>query len=197
MRKIIRHYPTIASSIALVVALTTAGAYAGGLITSKDIQNRTIRQADLRKNAVTPKKVQFPMATRVGPRSRAAAESRVAVGDTPQEVAVLGTYTKGDANSVLQVTWIGTVGNFDLGVCVMQLRVDDQPPVGGGAEIYVASGAPLNISVQGLFAGLSKGDHEISVWGRRVQSPAPTANCIVNPPETTIPSTVNVAELVN
>lgn len=194
MKTIVRHYSTIASTLALAIALTGAGAWAAGKITSEDIKNGTIRKVDLRKNAVTPQKVKFPRARAIqGAGASAAAAATVA--DTFEPVAQMGTYKKLDAGSVLQVTWSGTADSGDL-ACIFQLRVDGQPPAGGGGEVYLRSGATLSVSVQALFSGLGAGEHSVEIYARMPDFSGTEYPCTVNPPAAQIEQTVNAAELV-
>ena len=45
-------YANITSTLALVVALGTGGAYAAGKVTSKDIVDGQVKAADLHRNSV-------------------------------------------------------------------------------------------------------------------------------------------------
>jgi hypothetical protein len=194
MKQLTRHYANIASTVALVIALTVGGAYAAGKITSKDIQNGTIRKVDLRKNAVTPKKVKFPKARAVNPAASSAASPRMT--RQFERVATLGTYDKLDGSAVLQVTWAAVV--HSNASCIFQLRVDGDPPPQGGGEAFYFDGTPGMISTQALFPGLARGEHVVEVYAR-VTLPVfedPTSYCTVGHPSAPLAQTVNAAELV-
>lgn len=182
-------YATIASTLALLVALTGVGAVAAGklnLISGKQIKNNSIRA----------KKVKFPKATPVRPGGARASRviAQKSVSDQYEQVAVMGTYAKRDPTSVLQLTWTGTA-RADFSPCIFQLRVDGQPPIGGGGEVYVQNSNTVSVSAQGLFTALSPGPHEVAVYAR-----LPVAGgshpCTVGPEHAQIAQTVNAAELI-
>jgi hypothetical protein len=187
MKSALRHYPTIASTLALVIALTMGGAWAAShLISGKQIKN----------NSIKAKKVKFPRARPLGPPAHAAAKAHASVSDQYSQVADLGSYSKSDPTSVLQVTWTGPVST-DFDPCVFQLRVDGQPPAGGGGgEVLVQNSTTLSISDQALFSGLGVGNHEVSVWAR-IRDVGPNYPCTVGGTNPSVPQTANAVELVN
>jgi hypothetical protein len=182
---IAKHYPTIASTLALVIALTGAGAYAAKhLISGKQIKN----------NSIKPSKVKFPAARQVKPgAAKAGSVAHTSVGTSYQQVFVAGTYQKGTDASVLQITWTGTAG-AGFSPCVFQLRVDGQPPAGGGGEVYVQNSNTVSVSNQALFSGLKTGSHEVAIFARAINGG--DYPCTVGGDPGGIAQTVNAAELV-
>ena len=197
--KAAKWYPTVASTVALVIALTGTAAWATGhlqKVTSKRIKNGAVRTVDLHSGAVTAAKAKFPVAKqlRSTPRQPRSTGATASVGNTYQPAANFGAYDKTDPTSVLQVTWTGTAAGGFSG-CNFQVRVDGQPPAGGGAEIYVPNGgSAYSVSDQGLFTGLPPGSHQVQIYAKAI-NPGDYP-CTVGPAEAQVSQTVNVAELV-
>jgi hypothetical protein len=203
MKRLTRHYSAIASTLALIVALTGVGAATAGklhLISGKHIKNNSISGAKVKNNSISGAKVSFPAATPIGPggAKAAAVQAAKSVGDQFALVAEMGAYTKADPASVLQISWTGTVGSPTGAPCIFQLRIDGKPPSGGGGEVYTNTGGQ-SIAVQSLFSGIALGARQVQVFARSLPtaSGATDSPCVVSPPETQIPQTVNAVELVN
>lgn len=89
-------------------------------------------------------------------------ETTSSVSFTYQRVRDLGTFTKDQAGSVINLYWqshISANGSF----CLYQLRVDGNPsdPASGEAVVY-APEAP--VYVRARFTGLAAGPHTVSLW---------------------------------
>jgi hypothetical protein len=85
-----------------------------------------------------------------------------------EKMRVLGTFTKVAGDTDILLTWNSHVFQ-DGGFANWQLRVDDQPigaNPGAGAAV-VSNGTPGSaVSLVVLFASLSTGQHEVSLWVR-------------------------------
>lgn len=220
-----RHYSAVIATLALVVALTSAGAWAGTvLVGSKQIRNGSILTQDIHKAAVkssdiggsavqsTDIKTGAVEGSDIGagevepqdvtmPEPEQIQEAGVAAADVGDAVFVLvdevGTYIKEDPAAEMQVDWSGTAES-PFGVdCIFQLRVDGQASAAGAGAIFVPSGAPESVSTTALFSGLSVGPHQIQVWARAPRGgPTPDTRCIVGPSRSGIPQTFIVSEQV-
>src|ERR1044072_6730621 len=76
-------------------------------------------------------------------------------------VDLVGTYTKEDPKSLLQVDWIGTAAG-DVPPCVFQLRVEGQPSGNGGGEAFAHD--TTNVSTSALFFCLTAAPHQTEHW---------------------------------
>ena len=221
-----RNYANVVATLALVVALTGVGAWAGTvLVGSKQIRNGSILTQDIRKGAVKTSDIGGSAVT--SPDIASGTVQGIDIGDgqvTPTDVTMpdpdqiqdadtavgqvgpeafalvdtVGSYAKEDPASILEVDWTGTA-NAPETSCVFQLRVDGQPSAGGGGLVYVANvGAEstTSISVAALFEGLPVGAHTIEVWARSKTSAGSTSPCIVGPAVAGLPQTFVVSEQV-
>lgn len=224
--KIRDNYAAIVSTLALVVALTTSGAYAASQLTGGQIKNGTITAADLDKNAVHSRDI-APNAIKGSDVHRNAIQSSdigagqvtaedvtlpapaqlknsaTAVIDSPttdfQRIYVGGTYDKQDASSALEIDWTGSVFGENAGEasgCIFQLRVDGQPAAGGGGEAFGTR--LIAVSASAVFSGLAAGPHQIEIWARVIlPGQLDEGNeCVVGPEEAGIAQTFVVTELV-
>lgn len=215
-----RNYSNIVATLALVIALTTGGAYAGGkFITSKDIKNGSIKTQDIAKNGVRAPDIRSNAvgasevtngtigsaeigAGEVTPQDvtmpepvkfdRPASSAVIAdVGEQYARVATIGNYVKSDPTSALEVTWTGTAGAA-FSPCHFQLRVDAQP---GGGEVFVGTSA-VSASATALFEGLPAGSSSIEVWAKHVQGGGSEGDCTLGPENAGIAQTFIVSEKV-
>lgn len=138
-----------------------------------------INGKQIKKGTITGKQVRFPAARPLsGARAaRASAVAHTSVTDRYTPVAVLGSYEKLDAQSVLRIDW-GGVLSAQQNACVFQVRVDGLP--GDGNEIYVPGG-PQQYTVSSLFTGLGAGSHEVSLYARVLDYAGGDFACNVNP----------------
>lgn len=207
-------YPAIASTIALVfsiAALCIGGAMASGVIvTSKQIKNGTLLTQDFHRNAVKTKDVANgtitsadigegevhpgdvtmppPAQLQESPADTATAEVTTTFG----LVDVVGSYTKEDPTSALEVDWTGTAaGSFSS--CIFQLRVDGQPAGTNAGEVYV--GGATSVAASALFTGLGAGPHQVEIWAKHPQIEA-AYSCTVGPASAGIGQTIVVSEQV-
>lgn len=194
------NYSVIASTLALVVALTGTGALAAGLVGSKEIKNHSIKAKDLHRGAVitktikagavTPQSVNMPAPKQFAPAARASASA-----DDPFQLAeTAGTYDKLAPDSVLQVSWSGVL-QAGFSPCIFELRVDGQPSANSGGDIYVLNSNTQSVSVTSLFPGLPPGQHTVQIY-KRSASPGYEDQCVVSPADPGIPATVTAQEIV-
>ncbi len=232
MHKVRIHHATVISVLALVVALTSAGAWAGTvLVGSKQIRNGSIRSADLHKSAVRSSDIGPSAVTSSdvkddavqGPEIGEGAVQTSDIGEgqvQPQDVTApapkqlhevdvaeaevgaeftlvdnVGTYSKEDSTSVLEVDWTGTA-EAPTTSCTFQLRVDGLPSPDGGGLIFVQLGDITSVSAAALFPGLASGEHMIEVWAQSKPAPGSTDPCIVGPEEAGIPQTFVISERI-
>jgi hypothetical protein len=97
----------------------------------------------------------------------------VSYGTTYTKVANMGTFTKQQAGSTIEVTfngrvYVGTMTNAATGA-VFELRVDDTATTNGRAranlKLAEAGGdAGIQTSITGIFTGLGAGTHTVSMW---------------------------------
>ena len=212
-----RHYATVTSTLALVVALTGATAMATGVIVtskqirngtilsqdihsngvqSSDVRNGTIASADIGNGDVTPTDVTMPAPAQIEQPTGA-----VATVEAPQSGAYIladkvGTYAKESAESVLEVDWTGTAA-AGFASCDFQLRVDGQPSSGSGGEVFVSTGAAgQSVSASALFPGLPAGTHMVEIWAAHPGGAGLAYPCTVGPGGTGINQTFIVSEQV-
>jgi hypothetical protein len=218
MKRIRDNYAAIVATIALVVALTSAGALAGtvlvgskqirngsilsqdihkGGVKSSDVQNGTIDGADIGNGDVTPEDVTMPDPEQIH-------EGDVSRLEDPttdfQLVDVAGSYTKEDPTSLFEVTWTGSAQGENGGEasgCVFQLRVDGQPAAPGTGELFV-KGVNGNVSASALFGALPAGPHQVEVWAHIMLGDTDASNnsCTVGPAEAGIGQTFVASEIV-
>lgn len=214
-------YSAVVSTLALFIAISTGGAYAIDKIGSKQIQNGSIRTADLHKGAVksakigpgavksadigneavqtadigtgqvTPQDVTMPAPAQLQETS----ETSVTVGNDFVLVDAVGTYDKQDSASVLEVNWTGTASfNFGGSGCLFQLRIDGQSSANGGGTVFVPG--TESVSVTAIFAGFATGTHTIEVWARQTPQGSGSASCTFAPANAGISQTFVVSEQV-
>lgn len=208
-------FSNIISVFALVIALTSAGAWAKtNLIGTHQIKNGAITAKKLKKNAVTTEKIKAGAITTqdVGANQITPANVRMPVPkqiDPPgaiqpvtpafTPVYVAGTYDKQTTESVLQVSWGGAVASGPSTSCVFQLRVNGQEPSNGGGEVFAGSEA-VNVSTTSLFTGLGIEPVSIEVWAKDTffvsGGGATEPSCIVGPIRTSVNSTFVASEIV-
>lgn len=249
-------YSAIVSTLALVVALTGAGAYALGVgpdsVGTRSIKDGAVRNVDVHNGAIhSPKIAPSAVDTRAlgdGVVDNSALESssvgssnlqsdavdnsalapasvgttniqegavtadaltlpppvqvqssQVATGtfdSTFKQLGVLGTYSKQDPTSVLQVVWSGAAKASSFS-CVFQIRVDGQPAGPEAGLGFVSfSGASANVASSAQFTGLPTGQHEVEVWAH-VVSNGGSDTCTLSPPEAGIGQTVTIQEVVS
>ena len=226
-----RSYSAFASTLALIFslfALCLGGAVASGVIvTGKQIKNGSITSKDLHKSAVRSSDIRNGAVGSSDIKTAAVQSSDIGAGQvTPEDVTmpapaelkeagaesskptmayslldVIGSYSKVDPTSTLEVDWTGSVEGHngdEISGCVFQLRVDGQPSPGGVGEVF---GKGLtSVSATALFPGLTVGAHQIEVWARlAAQEPESSGDfdkCTVGPPAAGIGQTVVVSEQV-
>lgn len=220
------YYPNAAATVALVIALVgVPGVTAGGLlVTSKQIKNNSITSADLRKSAVKTTDLSTNAVHSADIQTGAVQSADIGAGEvTPSDVTMpdpgqcryaetasieptqefqkvvdLCTYSKTDAGSALEATWVGSVhgeAGGEFSGCVFQLRVDGQAvPNGGGGEVF--GKGTVSVSSSSLFPGLPAGQHRIEVWARITVTGTSDNRCTVGPVQAGISQTVVVEEKV-
>jgi hypothetical protein len=214
--------------LALIVSLLGTGAVGanavGVLVGSKQIRNGSILTQDIHKSAVKSSDIGPAAVQSTDVEDGAIDSTDIGNGEVePQDVTmpdpaqlkesdvatfvptvdfalldIVGSYSKDDPTSVLEVDWTGSVEGHNGGEasgCVFQLRVDGQPPAGGGGEIF---GKGLtSASASALFPGLAAGPHQVEIWARKVlPNTGMGDSCTVGPAEAGIKQTVVVSELV-
>ena len=97
--------------------------------------------------------------------------------NTFSKISNIGTISKADATSKLEVTYYGRifVATFNESTgAYFELRVNDNPTTNGRANVNLraseAGGYGIPASFTGVFTGLSAGIHTISMWVRAVGS---------------------------
>jgi len=171
-----------------------------GQVDSEAIGTGQVSSSDIGNGQVTPQDVTMP-----GPEQIKDSDvAKLAPASLAfQRLDEVGSYTKEDPDSALQVEWTGSVDGHNEGEasgCVFQLRVDGQPPQGGGGEVFGLG--VVSIADSALFSGLGSGPHAIEIWARLAQfepTPmgGPNANsCTVGPAAAGISQTIVVSELV-
>ena len=208
-----RHYSAVVATLALVVALTSAGAMAGtvligskqirngsiltqdihkGGVKSSDIANSTVQSGDIGAGEVEPQDVTMPEPEQLQESDVASAP----VGTGFALVDTVGTYAKEDPTSILQVDWTGTAAATEIN-CVFQLRVDGAASASGAGVVFVGADTDSTTSVaaSALFEGLSAGPHTVEVWARLSHGSNPST-CIVGPAGAGISQTFIVSEQV-
>jgi hypothetical protein len=217
-----RNYANVVATLALFVALTGVGlVQAGVLVTSKQIRNGTILSQDIHKAGVKSSDISTGGVRSADIQSGAVESSDIGAGEVePQDVTMpepeqlqegdvatldvgddfalidtVGTYSKEDPTSTLQVDWTGSASSPFGADCLFQLRVDGKPSSADGGLIFVASGQPISVSATALFDGFATGSHTIEVWAKQGHGTG-TTRCVVGPAEAGIGQTFVVSELV-
>lgn len=162
-------------------------------VTSDEIGTGQVQSADIGDGQVTPSDVTMPPPDQMA--EPAGEVARTDVGEGYELVDNVGTYTKADPTSALQVDWSGSAAAGFL-PCVFQLRIDGQPSAAGAGETYVQNSQTLSVSSSSLFDGLAAGDHSVEIWARVVGAGGASYPCTVGPAGATIGQTVVVSEQV-
>lgn len=165
-----------------------------GQVDSEAIGNGEVSSADIGSGQVTPQDMNMPDPSQLK-------DGDVAVLATPtlefQKVDDVGSYTKEDPSSDLEVDWTGSVRGENGGEasgCVFQLRVDGQPAPNGGGEVF-AKGL-TSVSSTALFGALPTGQHAVEIWARITIATGMGNSCTVGPAAAGIGQTVVVSEQV-
>lgn len=106
----------------------------------------------------------------------------------------VGTYTKEDPTSKLQVAWTGSA-SAGFSPCQFQIRVDGKAAGDGAGVAYLQNSSTLSVSDTALFEGLGSGAHQIQVFARSLNS-ATAFPCTVGPAEAAVDQTFVVTEEV-
>jgi hypothetical protein len=210
----------VISTLALVVALTTAGAWAqtnlitgaqikNGTLTTKDLHNNTVASTDIHNGTVSTADIGSEQVTSpdIGANQVTPTDVQLPppsettpngvsgpVTDQFTKLADVGTYNKTQAESLLNVTWSGAVASGSGTNCVFQVRVNGAEPNAGGGEVFSTQGA-VNVSTTALFAGIGTGPLTVEVWAKySAQFSAPT--CILGPSNPGIDNTFVITEEV-
>lgn len=175
----------------------TAPDIGAGQVDSEAIGTGQVTSSDIGNGQVTPQDVTMPEPEQIK-------EEDVAKLDPAslefQKVDDAGTYDKQDGESALQVDWTGSVEGHNGGEfsgCVFQIRIDGQPPQGGGGEVF--GQGIISVAVSALFPGLAAGQHHIEVWAQLAAIEHEVSNndsCTVGPVKAGISQTFVVSEQV-
>ena len=149
-----------------------------GAVQNSDIGANAVTSPDIGDGQVTPADVTMPPPLQIEQAAGTVAPANV--GQVFALADVVGTYSKGDSTSALQVDWSGTA-EAGFSPCVFQLRVDGKPAASGAGETYVPNGQAANVSPVALFEGLPPGPHQVEVWARIVGGGGSTNPCTVGP----------------
>lgn len=172
----------------------TSADIGAGQVDSEAIGTGQVTSSEIGNGEVTPQDVTMPEPKELEAHGAA---SRAWIFGEPQVanfelVDPVGSYTKVDSASVLQVDWIGTAAGD---ACVFQIRVDGQSVEGSGGEVFASQ--PTSVSASALFPGLAAGTHQIEIWARpRVPSPNGGGTCTVGPDAAGIDQAFIVSEQV-
>lgn len=223
--RIYKHHPTIISLFALVIALTSAGAWAAtqlpkNSVGAQQIKPGAIRSAELHRNAVKSSDLSTSSVQSTDLKEGAVQSTDIGTGEVePQDVTMpdpkqlqqAGSTTANVGTDFGLVATAGTYTKADgasvlqvdwtgtveapTASCVFQLRVDGQPSAMGAGAIFVQIGTAISVSASALFAGLPSGLHTIEVWAR-TPNPGFTDPCVVGPEKAGIPQTFIASEQV-
>ena len=115
------------------------------------------------------------------PLNTACPASSISADPTFRKILDVGTFETAADGSRVVATFDGRVfvGNFSSGTgAIFELRVDDRPPSTGRARISLrreeAGGPGVQGSMTGVFEGLGRGTHTVSIWVRTSQVGAAT-----------------------
>jgi hypothetical protein len=152
-------------------------------ITTADLAAGAVGTADLSDAAVTSAK----LAPGVIPSFRRTVLNYTTIAEasnpptTPQQLRVVGTFTKVSAATDIELVWnshVAGAGDSPIEGCNFHVRVNGtaSPPDDLGAVISVGQG--LNpVSTTNLFTTLGAGTHTVSIWVRGLGA----SRCIENP----------------
>ena len=164
-----------------------------GQVGSADIGTGQIDSTDIGNGQVTPQDVTMPDPEQLKETDIASITPTLNFA----LVDAVGSYTKEDPTSSLEVDWTGSVlgeNGGEVSGCVFQLRVDGQPPQGGGGEVF--GKGITSVSASALFPGLPAGAHQIEIWAKMVVDTPAGDKCTVGPAAAGIGQTVVVSEQV-
>jgi hypothetical protein len=157
---------------------------------SEEIAPGAVHTSDIGDNQVTAEDVELPEPEQI-----------VELPEAPDSVTneftlvdEVGSYTKEDATSKLQVAWSGSA-KAGFSPCQFQLRVDGAPAASGAGVAYVQNSSTISISATALFEGLGVGPHKIQVFAKSTQ-PSGSFPCTVGPEEAGVDQTFVVTEEV-
>lgn len=165
----------------------TAAAIAPGQVTSAEIGDGAITSSDIGEGQVTPDEISVPEPVQIRVQD-GTFPGRLVTG-TYTHVATVGTYTKQEDSTSVQVSWVGSALS-QFGPCIFQLRIDGQPSQHDAGEV-MAFGLS-SVSVTALFKAPPAGRHTIEVWARHNYETS-EYRCTVGPAET-IGQTFVIAE---
>lgn len=176
----------------------TASDIGAGQVDSEAIGTGQVTSSEIGNGEVTPQDVTMPEPEQIKVADVATLNPASMAFQKLDEV---GTYVKEDAGSALQVEWTGSVEGHNHGEisgCVFQLRVDGQPPSGGGSEVF--GKGIVSVSASALFPGFAAGAHTVEVWARLAEG-EPTGmenadRCTIGPAAASISQTFIVSEQV-
>lgn len=141
--------------------------------------------------------VQSPRTTQAAPQASGApmvgvtvfnvsCNSRPLVWTTYSIISNLGIFTVNSAESLMELTYNGRIsvnGFTDSTGAIFELRVDDVTSTVGRARAKVldveAGSGGVQVSITGMFKGLTAGNHTASMWVGTTYGTASTA--MVNP----------------
>lgn len=169
-----------------------------GTVDSQDIANNGVASPDIEEGAVESEALDLPEPT----QCHVAGSTKVNPPDTAfVKLADVCTYAKTTDESVLEVSWAGSVEGHNGGEasgCVFQLRVNGSPSSQGGGEAFGKGIA--SIAAVGLFPGLKAEPITVEIWARlALQGPGMGGNfdsCTLGPAAASTPQTIDVAEAV-
>lgn len=100
------------------------------------------------------------------------------VTTTYQKIANLGTFTKGSAATIIELTLqthVYVASSQSTGV-IYELRVNDEASSNGFATVALKDvGVSQSVSLTGLFTGLTSGSHTVSLWVKTTSNTATNA----------------------
>jgi hypothetical protein len=164
-----------------------------GQVGSADIGTGQVDSTDIGNGQVTPQDVTMPDPEQLKDTDIASITPTLNFA----LVDAVGSYTKEDPTSSLQVDWTGSVEGHNGGNasgCVFQLRVDGQPPQAGGGEVF--GKGVTSVAASALFPGLGTGSHQVEIWARMTIDTPADNSCTVGPATAGISQTIVVSEQV-
>lgn len=164
-------------------------AISGGAVKSAEIGGGQVHAADIGADQVTARALSLP-----SPKQVVLGPSVGPVGPDFGPLVKVADYEKTSADSVLRVDWNGVASNGEQTNCIFQVRVNGQPPQGGGGEVF-ALGNPVNVSTSALFLSLAAGTVSVEVWAKYSAKLTGNPTCVLNPePNPGIKSTFVISE---